>query len=224
VGQAIGTVLPLALGVAISPIPIIAVVVTLASPRSKLNGLAFVLGWVVGMAVMGTIALLVADGISASNSGQPKTWVSVLKLVLGLLLVVVAARGWRGRPRGEAEPPLPGWMQRIDAFGPVHCAGLAAALAGNPKNLMLTVAAGAAIAQAGVAGGEQAIVMAIFVVLATLGAGVPLGITYALGQRSAEVLARLRGWMVYNTKVIVSVLCLLIGAKLIGDAIGGLAA
>jgi threonine/homoserine/homoserine lactone efflux protein len=119
VGQAIGNVLPLALGVALSPIPIVAVVLMLATPRGRLNGPAFVLGWIVGLAIVGTIVLLLAGGISASSGGQPKTWVSVLKLVLGLLLVLVAVRQWHGRPHGDEEAQLPGWMKAIDTFTPV---------------------------------------------------------------------------------------------------------
>jgi len=46
-GQAIGSVLPLALGVALSPIPIVAVVLMLTPPRGKINGPAFVVGWLV---------------------------------------------------------------------------------------------------------------------------------------------------------------------------------
>jgi hypothetical protein len=141
----------------------------LATPRGKLNGPAFVIGWIVVLAAVGTIVLLVAGRLSASSSGQPKNWVSVLKLVLGLLLLVVAIRQWRGRPRGDAEPALPKWMQTIDSFTPAKASGLAAALAGpNPKNLMLTVAAGAAIAQAGISSGDQAISLAVFVIIATV--------------------------------------------------------
>jgi threonine/homoserine/homoserine lactone efflux protein len=221
-GQAIGNVLPLALGVALSPIPIVAVVLMLATPRGKVNGPAFVVGWIIGLVIVGAIVLLVAGGVSASNEGQPKTWVSVLKLLLGLALVLVAVRQWRGRPRGDAEPELPGWMKTIDTFTPVRAAGVAAALAGpNPKNLLLTIAAGAAIAQAGISAGDQVIVFAIFAGIATLGPGIPLGIYYALGERSGKVLGDLRGWMVDNNQAIISVLCLVIAAKLIGDAIAG---
>jgi threonine/homoserine/homoserine lactone efflux protein len=223
-GQAIGNVLPVAVGVAISPIPIVAVVLMLATPRGKVNGPAFVLGWIVGLAIVGAIVLLVAGGVSASNEGQPKTWVSVLKLVLGLALVLVALRQWRGRPRGDAAPDLPGWMKTIDTFTPIKSAGLAALLAGpNPKNLLLTIAAAAAIAQAGISAGDQVIVFAIFAVIATLGPGIPLGIYYALGDRSTRVLGELRGWMVANNQAIMSVLCLVIAAKLIGDAVTGFA-
>jgi len=64
--------------------------------------------------------------------------------------------------------------------------------------------------------------MAVFVVIATLGPGIPLAINYALGRRSRQVLSSLRGWMVDNNQAIMSVLFLVFAAKLIGDGIGGL--
>jgi hypothetical protein len=36
------------------------------------------------------------------------------------------------------------------------------------------------------------------------------------------MLTKLKNWMGHNNAVIMSILCLIIGAKLIGDAIGGL--
>ncbi|HUK72944.1 MAG TPA: GAP family protein [Streptosporangiaceae bacterium] len=48
-GQAIGGSLPLAIGIALSPIPIIAVVLMLTTPRARANGPAFVLGWLLGL-------------------------------------------------------------------------------------------------------------------------------------------------------------------------------
>jgi threonine/homoserine/homoserine lactone efflux protein len=225
VGQAIGNVLSPALGVALSPVSIVAVVLMLATPRGTVNGPAFVIGWILGLAVVGTIVLLVAGGVSASNAGQPKIWVSVLKVILGLLLALLAVRQWRGRPHGDREAALPGWMKTIDSFSPVKAAGLAATLAGaNPKNLMLTIAAGAAIAQAGISAGKQATAFAIFVIIATAGPAIPLSIDYLLGDRSGAVLGQMRDWMVGNNQAIMSVLCLLLGAKLIGDAIAGLTA
>src|SRR5450432_1892102 len=103
-GDAIGQVLSFAVGVTISPIPIIAVVLMLATPKGRINGPAFLLGWVLGLAVLGTILLLAAGGGSASNGGAPAEWVSIVKLLLGALLLVVARRQWRRRPDGDSEP------------------------------------------------------------------------------------------------------------------------
>ena len=48
-----------------------------------------------------------------------------------------------------------------------------------------------------------------------------LVLVVALGNRSREPLEALRGWMARNNAVIMAVILVLIGAKLIGDAIAG---
>ena len=155
--EAIGAVLPLGVGVALSPVPIIAVILMLVSRRARVNGPMFILGWLLGLAVIGVIVLGIAGPSNANDDGQPATWVNVLKLVLGALLVLVALRQWRSRPTEGEEAALPKWMGSIDAFTPVKALGAGAALSGlNPKNLLLAVAAAAAVAQTGIAGGEQA--------------------------------------------------------------------
>src|SRR3954451_21998008 len=78
-GQAVGQVLSFGAGVALSPVPIIAVVLMLATPRGRVNGPAFLGGWLVGLAVVGTVVLLAASGGGASSAGEPATWVSWLK-------------------------------------------------------------------------------------------------------------------------------------------------
>src|ERR1700722_9817412 len=102
-GQAIGQVLACGIGVTLSPVPIIAVVLMLATPRGRVDGPAFLAGWVTGLAVAGTIVLLLASGASASRSGAPADWVSVVKILLGILLLLLAVKQWHGRPRGDAD-------------------------------------------------------------------------------------------------------------------------
>jgi threonine/homoserine/homoserine lactone efflux protein len=222
-GQAIGQVLAFGVGVALSPIPIIAVVLMLATPKGRVNGPAFLAGWILGLAVVGTIVLLVASGTEASENGGPAEGLSIVKLGLGVLLLVVALRQWRGRPHGDADPELPKWMQTIDTFTPPRAAGIAVALSAvNPKNLLLTVGAGAAIAQTGASTGNQAVALAVFVLLGTIGPGIPVGIYFLMRDRATAILEGLRGWMARENATIMAVLCLIIGAKLIGDAITGL--
>jgi hypothetical protein len=115
-------------------------------------------------------------------------------------------------------------MATIDRTTPVAAAGLAAALSGaNPKNLLLAIGGGAAIAGTGIPGGEQAAAYAIFALIATLGVGTPVAIYFAMGERSEKLLTGLKDWMSAHNAVIMSVLCLIIAAKLIGDAISALA-
>jgi threonine/homoserine/homoserine lactone efflux protein len=220
--EAIGQVLSFGVGVALSPVPIIAVVLMLGTPRARVNGLAFVLGWMVGLAAVGTIVLLVSSGADASADGEPADWVNWLKLALGALLLLVAIRQWRGRPTDAAAAEMPKWMHAIDTFTPVKAAGLAVLLSAvNPKNLLLTVGATAAIAQTGASSGNQAVALAVFIVIGTLGPGSPVALYFVLGDRSKDLLDDLKTWMSTHNAAIMAVLCLVIGAKLIGDGISG---
>jgi hypothetical protein len=222
VGAAIGQILPLAVGVALSPVPIIAVALMLMSQRARLNGPVFVIGWLIGLAVIGVVVLAVAGPGDASSDGKPATWVSVLKLVLGLLLLLLAVRQWHGRPRPGQEVEAPKWMGSVERFSPGKAVGAGAVLSGaNPKNLLLAIGAAAAIAQTGIGSGDQAIAYVVFALIATLGVAAPVVMFFVLGDRSQRILAGMRDWMGLHNAVIMAVICLIIGAKLIGDAIGG---
>jgi hypothetical protein len=223
VGEAIGDILPMAVGVALSPLPIVAIVLMLVTPRARANGLAFIAGWLFGLAAVGVIVLTLAGPTDVSEQGEPATWVSILKVILGVLLLLVALRQWRGRPQADHEVAVPTWMGAIDRFTAGKALGAGALLSGaNPKNLLLGLAAGAAIAQTGIAGGQQAIAYAVFAIIGTLGVGIPVILFFALGERSGPLLDGLKTWMSRHNAAIMAVLCLVIGAKLIGDAIGGL--
>jgi threonine/homoserine/homoserine lactone efflux protein len=92
----------------------------------------------------------------------------------------------------------------------------------NPKNVLLTVAAGAEIAEGGIPASQEVMVMAVFVLLASAGVLTPLVLALALGDRSRDLLDGLRGWMARYNATIMAVLFMLIGVKLIGDAVSGL--
>jgi threonine/homoserine/homoserine lactone efflux protein len=222
-GDAIGQVIAFGVGVALSPVPIIAVVLMLGTPRARVNGPAFLLGWVLGLTVVGAIVLVVAGSADASENGEPADWVGVLELVLGALLVLLAGRQWRERPRRGGEAGMPGWMQTIDRFTPGRSVAIAVALSAvNPKNALLTVGAASAIAQTGAGTAQQAVALAVFVLIGTLGPGIPVAIYFVLGDRARRMLDELKAWMAANNAAIMAVLCLLIGAKLIGDGISAL--
>ena len=221
--EAIGQVLSFAVGVALSPVPIVGVVLMLGTPRARANGPAFVVGWVVAILVVGGIVLAAAGGAGAHESGGPASWSSVLQLVLGVLLVGVALRRWRGRPRDGEEGATPAWMRTVDRFTAVRSAALAAALvAVNPKNLLLVVGAAAAIAQTGAGTGPEVAALAVFAVVASVGVAAPVVLYLALGERSRRTLDGLREWMTANNAAIMATICLVIAAKLIGDGISGL--
>jgi threonine/homoserine/homoserine lactone efflux protein len=221
-GEAVGSVLPLAVAVAVFPIPLIAMVIVVGSERGRTKGAAFALAWLGGLAAVGAIVLVLAGALDASDDGGPATWVSTVLLLVGLLLVGLAVEQWLGRPRIGEEAQMPGWMRRIDGFGAGKAAITGFTLSAlNPKNVLLVGAAALEIAELGLPKGRQVVVLLVFVALASAGVLTPLVLSVALGERSGALLERIRGWMAQNNAVIMAVLLLLIGAKLIGDAISG---
>ena len=221
--EAIGQVLPLAVVTALSPMPIIAVVLMLVSARARVNGPLFVLGWVAGLAAVGTVVFLVADPNEAGEAGEPASWVGWVELALGGLLLLLALKQWRSRPAKGQDVAMPKWMGAIDGFTPVRSFGVGALLAGvNPKNTLLAIGAAVAVAGTGIPGMEQAVAYAVFVVIGTVGVASPVVIYLALGDRAPAMLKRLQDWMVLHNAAVMAVLLLVIGLKLLGDGLADL--
>jgi hypothetical protein len=124
-GKGIGEVLTFAVGVAISPVPIIAVTLMLFSRRARVNGPLFLLGWVLALGVVSTIVYLVADQGGAATSSTASDSIARGKIALGALLLVLALRNWRKRPAPGAEPEMPKWMAGIDTLTPERRSDLA---------------------------------------------------------------------------------------------------
>nr|WP_240150654.1 GAP family protein [Streptomyces sp. SID7805] len=214
----------MAAGVAVSPLPIVAIILILATPRGGLNGPLFALGWVLGLAALGAIMLAVGGTGGAAGHKHPATWVGALKLALGVLLVFFGARQWRRRPKDATQAQLPKWMAAIDRFTPAKILGLGLLLsAANVKNAPLTIAAGASISSAGLPVPQQIGTLAIFVVIASLGVLAPLAVYLVMGERARTVLGNWRDWAALHNVAVMAVLFFVLGLKLLGDGVGILA-
>lgn len=223
VGETIGQVLSFGIAVTLNPVTIIAVVLVLDSPRAKASGPLLLIGWTLGLfAVAGLVAIL-STGAGAGDGGEPSTAVSYARLLFGLLLLVIAKRQFGKRPAPGEEAEMPRWMKAVDDIGPFRAFGTGIVLAvANPKNLILVAGAGAAVAATGSAPGDQLAALLVFAVIGTIGPAVPVGIYFFMQDRSEILLARLSQWMTRQSSTIIGVLCLIIGALLIGEGISGL--
>ncbi|MFE7112757.1 GAP family protein [Streptomyces sp. NPDC057575] len=219
--NAVGQMLASAVGVAISPIPLIAMVLMLATPRGRSNGSAFALGWVAVVAL--ATSLIVAFGGNMQTGDEPADWTFWLRLALGVLFLLMAARQWRGRPREAEEAQVPKWMQAIDRFTPGKAVALAAVLVlANPKNLVLVVGGAVSIASSGASAGGKTLAVVLKVVIASLCVLLPLGVFHFGGDRAEGILAGWKAWMAAHNSAIMTVLLLVLGAKYLGDALTGL--
>ncbi len=217
-GPAIGEVLGFAVGIAISPVPIAAVILMLFSERARANSVAFTMAWVLGIASVSTV-VAVLPGF-ASDGGEPTTTAGWVKLGLGALLLLVALRQWSSRPGPDEEAEAPQWMERIDGLTPVGAFGLGFLLSAlNPKNLLLAAAAGASVASAALSAGETAGTLAIFTIIASLTVALPVCAYLVASDRLAPLLDRMKDWLIANNTTVMAVLFLVFGASLIGDGI-----
>ncbi len=223
-GQAIGGLLPAAVAVALSPIPIVAVVLVLGSPRARSSGPTFTLGWVAGLTVVSVLVLLIAGGADDpdSTASNLADW---LKVGIGVLFLVLAVKQWRNRTARGQEPEMPGWMATIETVAPGRALLLGATLSGaNPKNLALTMAAAASIAQADLSMTDEIIAVGVFVLIGSVTVAGSVLFYLLDAERAAGPLSSVRRFMSENNAVIMMVILLLLGAKLIGDGLAGLQA
>jgi threonine/homoserine/homoserine lactone efflux protein len=221
VGEAIGAVLGNAIGVAISPVPIIAVILMLFSASALRNGSAFVVGWLLGLVVV-LVVVIALGGLGSEDSDSVVG--GVLKVVIGAVFLLLALRQWRSRPGPGEQPVMPGWMSAVDSFSAGKSLGFGALFAGvNPKNLGLTMAAGSTIAASGLATGQQVVVSLVYVVLASLTVVLPVAYHLVARERATRTLDRMKEWLMANNATVMFVLFLVLGAKVLGDGIASLA-
>lgn len=218
-GTVIGEFLPLAVGVAISPIPIVAAILMLLSTNAGSTSTGFGLGWVVGIFAATGIVALLSGAFDTSDSDGSSGSVSWIKVALGVLLVVLAAKQWRDR----GDTSVPKWMQAIDRLSFPKAAGLGVVLAAvNPKNLLLCVSAGLVIGTGGLGTGEAVVTLVVFTVIAASSVLIPV-VGYALAaQRLRQPLDTLKQWLQANNHQVMAIVLLIMGAAVIGKGLGGL--
>ncbi|MEA3503440.1 MAG: GAP family protein [Actinomycetota bacterium] len=217
-GDVIGQSMSFAVGVAVSPVPIAAVIVMLFTPRAKTNAPSFMVGWITGLLVVGFVVLLI-PGLESGGS-EPTTTTGVVKGLLGVLLLAAGWAAWRKRPRSGETAEAPKWMDAIDGFGIGKSFGMGFLLSAvNPKNLLLVVAAAVTIAAGGLSIGQEVAALIVFVLIAASTVAAPVIGYLIAGDRADATFASAKDWLIQNNSIVMAVLLLVFGMSLVGDAI-----
>ncbi|MFD9499961.1 GAP family protein [Streptomyces sp. NPDC060035] len=220
--QAIGAVLPAALAVALSPFPLIGVVLILTGRHGRRNGLLFAAGWITGLGIVATLVVVVFGGADDpdSTSSAIADWGRVFA---GVALIVLGARKWWKRPRAGDEAEAPRWMASLGGATAGRALLLGALLSGaNPKNLVLTASAAASIVEAGAHDVDLALAVIAFVLIGSCTVLGSVVIHLSGGQRAASFLDSISQFMVTNSLVITVIVLVLLGANILGDGLTGL--
>ncbi len=201
--------IPLGLVIALSPITVIPAVLVLQAPRPRPSSLAFLAGWVLGLAALTAVAVA-ASGLLGGLDKSPPKWSSWLRVVLGSALIGYGVFRWVTR-HGHTESP--GWMRSVGTITPVRAALTGAALAAvRPDVALICVPAGLGIGTSGLGAAGDWLAAAFFVAVAASTVAVPILAYAAAGARLDPTLARVRDWMDKNNAALLAAILVVIGA------------
>ena len=219
--ELIAELVPQAIGMAASPLPLIAVLLMILSPQGRGRSICFAVGRVLAVLVA---VLAVAALSDAATQGSDGTRVgAIIRLVLGVGLIFLALAKFRSRPSDAGEPKTPGWMQALDGMSPARALRtgfLVTAI--NPKELIFSIAAGVVIGSASIPPGMVAAALLIYTALATITVVVPVVAYLLFGAPVRRVLEPARTWLVRHYTIIVAAVLFIIGAVMFGKGLAGM--
>ena len=186
--------LPFAVGIAISPVPIITVILMLFTPRPKSNGAGFLLGWFLGIGLPALVVFMLDRMINQGNDASPPSRIaSTLRIAFGFLLILVATWNWvkRNKPDDENKKPL--LMKVVDSITPWKAIllGFLFADVTNPKNLALTVAGCLAIAGGHLTALGNIFSLTLFTGMASLGVAIPVLLFMSGGEKAKQTVVHI---------------------------------
>jgi hypothetical protein len=228
------TVLLLALALALQPWSVLAAVLLVASENGVPKTIAYVAGWV--CALTAVAALTIALYPQTPKVASTATWTSWVQIAAGVALggwLVVRSRrpiaetsgaqpsgtpSSGGQPSGPSSGAQPRWMARLDSMSPLPAFVLGAFL----PNYAIVVAAVGNIVQAGLSRAWAAVVLVLFIAVASAGVAAPLLVLAFRREEAPAIHQRWRAWLVANGQALLTVLFAVVAVVLIGKGIVGL--
>jgi len=145
----------------------------------------------------------------------------IIRFVFGVVLLLLASREWRNRPKKGETPKMPKWLSFVDSFTPVKSFGLAVAMVGlNFKSLAAILSAAVKIEEANLSDIESAISMGVFVGIGSTTIGVPMALYLLKGEEVLKSLQKWRRWVERNSSIMLFAIESLLGVAFIGQGIG----
>ena len=210
---------PLALVIAVSPLTIIPAVLVLQAPRPRPSSLAFLAGWLFGLAAL-TALFVVGSGALGGMHKSPPAWASWLRVVLGSALILFGIYRWMTR---HSHSESPAWMRSFATISPTRAAitGLVLTVV-RVDALVMCLVAGLDIGTSHLSAVGELICAAFFVAVAASTVAIPILAYAAAGHRLDDVLTRLKDWMEKNNAALLAGILILIGVMLVYKGIHAL--
>ncbi|MGG7465902.1 MULTISPECIES: GAP family protein [unclassified Plantibacter] len=238
-GEVVLSLLPLVLGVVLSPLAIMALVAVLLSRNARANGVMFLIGWALAVVVVLGVSFLIFTALAVHDRQAPPLWVAVVRIVLAVVLILGAVFVYRrGKARIEkmavattpaqvvaAAPQLPGWLHAVESFSPFRSflLGFGIFLL-NPVDASCAILASLELRLADLPVGQTIAVAVVFAVLGVLPIALPVVFTLVRGEAAQPLLDRTRTWIAGHTNVLNAALLLVIAVLQLQKGISALLA
>jgi hypothetical protein len=210
----VNDLIPLAVVIAIEPLPVIGFILVLSTEGGIRNGAAFIAAWLACLVTIIVATLALTGGEPVEPRSAPGAVASVVEIALGLALVGYAI--WRiRRPPRESTPPA--WLSRLDELRPLGAATLGVLLQPWPL-----VAAGAiAVLEADLSDAAAVAQLVAFALVATSSLLAMELYSIFAADRAGARLDGLRSWLDRHREPGITVIALVVGGYLIVE--GGIA-
>lgn len=213
--QTIGHVLPIAVAVALSSVPIMATVLILLSPNRVRSAVPFMVGWLLGLVAVVTAFALLAQTVPKPR--HPQVALAVAEFLIGAAILTLAVITWRQAPTAAVRESR--WRRAVSSFGPGASFGFAVVLNLRPKALLLAAATGLIIRADGLSVTESAIVIGVYTTVAATTVAGPIVATLVAPEKARGWLLSTRHWIDENSSVVAVVILLIVGVVLVGNGL-----
>ena len=218
-GHVVAEFFPLAVGVALSPLPLIAAVIVSLAAGGRGRAAALVAGRFLGVVVV--VGVFAALSELFADAGGSEVVLAALNVLLGLAMMVFGVLTWVRRPRGDAADTPPKWMASLTGITGPSAFGLGFTLSvANIKELAFGAGAGILIGSTLTEAPPTIAAVAIFAAIGSVTAALPVAAVLLGGERIRPALDRLHGGLMRSSRTITAVVLVLFGAVLLASSFG----
>jgi uncharacterized membrane protein len=210
-----------ALGAMLSPTTLsVSVLALILGERPLRTGLWFYCGAFGVTLLIGVVAAFVLGNVAASpSSSSPKTWVAIVDVVAGVLVLMFAVRFLRRPLDPKRITKMIDQMSKVASSPAIAIVAAGATLANPGAFIPLALKD---ISQTNPSAGQYIVEWVGFTVVSLLPLMLALVMLAVARDRTQRVLAGAREWLERHSMTVAAVLLILLGALLVRNGITGL--
>ncbi|QIG38715.1 hypothetical protein G5T42_03780 [Microbacterium sp. 4R-513] len=206
---------PIAIAVAFSTVPIMSALVILLSPYGARSAVPFLIGWVSGMFLVALLMTGLSQFLPSYRiPRRTEQLIGWLEIAVGAAIILAGA--WTLlRARRRAQATIPKWMQSIEKLGPWSSLGLGLVLNIRPKGLLLAIAAGLALRADTRTPTEVAVALGVYTLIGSSTVVIPIVASVVARKEVQPRLVTAREWLLGHGEVLTGAILLLVGVVVV---------